>query len=247
MLDSGRPATAATQEDARAPVDHARTDEEVTLPGEADAGGGIADASGAEDEPVGARSSAQQARDQALLVRARAGDLDAFNELVACYQDFLFALVVRTVGEREAAADVVQEAFLNAYRNLRSYRGGAVRSWLARIALNAATDVLRRRKRQPVEPYPDWEAEAWQPATGPADDPEREATRRARGRVLMAALQRITEEQRRAILLFDVEGFDYGEIAAITGVSLGTVKSRIHRGRVALRELLAEQMELFRD
>ncbi len=84
-------------------------------------------------------------------------------------------------------------------------------------------------------------------ANGPGRRSRAEATRRARGRALMAALQRITAEQRRAILLFDVEGFDYGEIAAITGVSLGTVKSRIHRGRLALRELLSEQMELFRD
>jgi len=122
-----------------------------------------------------------------------------------------------------------------------------VRSWLARIALNAATDVLRRRRRRPAEPYPDWEDDAWQPPTGPEVDPEQVATRRARGRVLMDALQRIGEDQRRAIVLFDVEGFDYAEIAAITGVSLGTVKSRIHRGRLALRELLQDQMELFRE
>jgi RNA polymerase sigma-70 factor (ECF subfamily) len=198
-------------------------------------------------EPSASTTSPEQARDERLIARALAGDLDAFNDLVAHYQDFLFALVVRMVGDREAAADVVQEAFLNAYRNLRSYRGGAVRGWLARIALNAATDVLRRRKRQPSEPYPDWEDDAWQPPTGPEADPERVAARHVRGRVLMAALQRITEDQRRAILLFDVEGFDYGEIATMTGVSLGTVKSRIHRGRLALRELLLDQMELFRD
>ena len=185
--------------------------------------------------------------DDELVAAALSGDLEAFNVLVVRYQDFLFSLVVRTLADREAAADVVQEAFLNAYRNLRAFHGGAFRGWLARIALNAATDVLRWRKRRPADPYPEWEGEAWQPRAGEETDPEHEAVRRARGRALTAALAAIGDEQRRAILLFDVEGFDYAEIAAITGVSLGTVKSRIHRGRLALRQLLADQMELFHE
>ena len=190
---------------------------------------------------------AVHARDQGLVERALAGDLDAFNDLVGHYQDFLFGLVVRVVRDREAAADAVQEAFFSAYRNLDRFRGGSFRGWLARIALNAATDVLRLRKRRPAEPYPEWEDEGWQPPTGPADDPEAQATRRARWRVIRTAMEAITDDQRRAILLFDVEGFDYEEIAQITAVSLGTVKSRIHRGRLALRDLLADQMELFRE
>jgi len=181
------------------------------------------------------------------MARAASGDLAAFNEIVVAYQDFLFAAVVRVVGDREAAADAVQDAFLHAWRNVRSYRGGLVRGWLARIALNAATDVLRRRRRRPSEPYPEWEDDEWQPPSGPATDPDQEVTRRARGRALAAALLTITDEQRRAIVLYDVEGFDYPEIAQLTGVSLGTVKSRIHRGRLALRDRLADQLELFRD
>ena len=194
-----------------------------------------------------AEHAATRARDVALVARALDRDLDAFNELVGLYQDFLFALVVRVVHDREAAADAVQEAFFSAFRNLDRFRGGSFRAWLARIALNAATDVLRLRKRRPAEPYPEWEDEAWQPPAGPEHDPEAQVARRARSRVLATALAAITEDQRRAILLFDVEGFDYQEIADITAVSLGTVKSRIHRGRLALRDLLAGQMELFRD
>ncbi|HEX5466786.1 MAG TPA: sigma-70 family RNA polymerase sigma factor [Candidatus Limnocylindrales bacterium] len=189
----------------------------------------------------------EPARDEQLVRRAKGGDAAAFDELVVVYQDFLFRLVVRTVGDREAAADAVQEAFLNAYRNLGAFRGGSFRGWLARIALNAATDILRGRKRRPSEPYPDWADEDWQPTADEDADPEREATRRARGRALAGALAAIGEDQRRAIVLYDVEGFDYGEIAEITGVSLGTVKSRIHRGRLALRELLVEHLELFHD
>jgi RNA polymerase sigma-70 factor (ECF subfamily) len=189
----------------------------------------------------------EAARDQRLVDRSLAGDLEAFNELVAHYQDLLFGLTYRVVRDREAAADAVQEAFFSAYRNLDRFRGTTFRAWLSRIAINAATDVLRLRKRRPADPYPEWEDDAWQPPTGPADDPEQLATHRARARAIAGAMESITADQRRAILLFDVEGFDYQEIADITAVSLGTVKSRIHRGRLALRDLLADQMELFRD
>jgi len=189
----------------------------------------------------------RHARDRALIERALAGDLEAFNELVTLYQDYLFAITVRVVNDRDAAADAVQEAFFSAYRNLHRFRGDSFRSWLTRIALNAATDVLRYRKRRPADPFPEWEDDSWQPPALESDNPERQAMRRNAGRVLSKALAQITTDQRTAIVLFDVEGYDYQEIADMTGVSLGTVKSRIHRGRLALRELLADDMELLRD
>jgi len=189
----------------------------------------------------------QQARDAALIERALDGDLDAFNEIVAVYQDYLFALVVRVVRDRDSAADAVQEAFFSCYRNLNRFRGDSFRSWLTRIALNAATDVLRQRKRKPSEPFPEWEDDAWQPPAAEGDNPERQAMRRNAGRVLAKALEQITDDQRAAIVLYDVEGYDYQEIADMTGAALGTVKSRIHRGRLALRELLGDDMELLRE
>jgi RNA polymerase sigma-70 factor (ECF subfamily) len=188
----------------------------------------------------------QNARDRALVGRAVAGELEAFNELVALYQDYLFALVVRVVNDREAAADAVQEAFFSCYRNLGRFRGDSFRSWMTRIALNAATDVLRYRKRRPADPYPEWEDDSWQPPAGEEASPEREAMRRNTQHILSQALAQITDDQRTAILLYDVEGYDYQEIADMTGVSLGTVKSRIHRGRLALRDLLGPDMELLR-
>jgi len=186
-------------------------------------------------------------RDRALAERAVGGDLDAFNELVALYQDYLFALVVRVLNDRESAADAVQEAFFSCYRNLARFRGDSFRGWLTRIALNAATDVLRRRKRRPSEPYPEWEDDSWQPPAGEEASPEHQAMRNSTARALAAALAGITPDQRTAILLYDVEGFDYQEIADMTHVSLGTVKSRIHRGRLALRDLLGPDMELLRE
>jgi len=185
-------------------------------------------------------------RDLILLEQARDGSLDAFNGLVELYQDHLFALVVRMVPDRDQASDAVQEAFFSAYRNLRSFRGGSVRSWLSRIAINAAMDQQRLRKRRPSQPYPELEDDSWQPPAGPDADPERTALEIERGRALHAALAAITPDQRHAIVMFDVEGFDYQEIADLTGVSLGTVKSRIHRGRLALRDRLAGSIGLFR-
>jgi RNA polymerase sigma-70 factor (ECF subfamily) len=189
----------------------------------------------------------QHARDRALVERAIAGDLDAFNEIVLLYQDYLFALVVRVVHDRDSAADAVQEALFSCYRNLDRFRGDSFRSWLTRIALNAATDVLRYRKRRPADPYPEWEDDSWQPPAGEEASPERRTMRRQTAKALTDALAEITSDQRTAIVMYDVEGFDYQEIADITGVSLGTVKSRIHRGRLALRELLSEDMELLRE
>jgi RNA polymerase sigma-70 factor, ECF subfamily len=191
------------------------------------------------DDPV-------QRRDLILLERAREGDLDAFNDLVECYQDQLFALVVRMVPDRDQASDVTQEAFFSAYRNLSSFRGGSVKSWLNRIAVNAAMDIQRARKRRPVQPYPELEDESWQPPAGEEADPVTTALTTERTLALNAALASITVDQRTAIVLYDVEGYDYAEIADMTGVSLGTVKSRIHRGRLALRDRLADRMELFR-
>ena len=112
------------------------------------------------DDPV-------QRRDLILIERARDGDLAAFNDLVLLYQDQLFALVVRMVPDRDQASDAVQEAFFSAYRNLKSFRGGSVKSWLNRICVNAAMDAQRARKRRPVQPYPELDDESWQPPAGP--------------------------------------------------------------------------------
>lgn len=186
-------------------------------------------------------------RDKALVEQALHGNLDAFNRLVELYQDYLFGVTVRMLADREAAADAVQEAFFSAYRNLARFRGDSFRSWLTRIALNAATDTLRVKKRRPADPYPEWEDDSWQPPTDPSESPELIALTTAKSKVIAAALQQITPDQRTAIVLFDVEGYDYQEIADMTGVSLGTVKSRIHRGRLALRDLLAGDLELLRE
>ena len=199
-----------------------------------------------DERPAAVGDDPAQRRDLRLVERALGGDLDAFNDLVAHHQDHLWALVVRMVPDRDQASDAVQEAFLSAWRNLARFRGGSVRSWLGRIAINSAMDAQRARKRRPSQPYPELEDDSWQPPAGAADDPERTVVASERSRALAAALARITADQRTAIVLFDIEGYDYHEIADLTGVSLGTVKSRIHRGRLALRGLLEDSVGLFR-
>jgi RNA polymerase sigma-70 factor (ECF subfamily) len=198
-----------------------------------------------QDEIVTQPTDRASSQEEVLVVRARDGDERAFGELVTRYQA-LAARVARLVAPGIDVDDAVQEAFLSAYRNLRSFRGGNVRSWLSRIAVNAAMDAQRLRKRRPAQPYPELDDESWQPPAGIEADPVTTALSSERNRVLSDALSRITDDQRSAIVLFDIEGYDYAEIAEMTGVSLGTVKSRIHRGRLALRDLLEDRMELFR-
>ncbi len=188
-----------------------------------------------------------QAIDAALVREALKGELAAFNQLVTRHQDRLFGLVYRLVPDRDQAADAVQEAFFSAYRNLAAFRGGSVSSWLGRIAVNAAMDLQRNKRRRPVQPYPELEDENWQPPSEPAEEPEMVMIAAERSRVLAHALGRLPFEQRNCIVLYDVEGYDYGEIAQTMGVSVGTVKSRIHRGRMALRRALTPKRELFRD
>src|SRR5207237_10066422 len=130
-----------------------------------------------------------------------------------------------------------------AFRHRAGVRGGSVKSWLHRTAINAAMAIQRARKRRPSQPYPELEDESWQPPAGEEADPVTTAMTTERHRAINAALATITDDQRAAIVLFDVEGYDYAEIAEMTGVSLGTVKSRIHRGRLALRDRLSARME----
>jgi RNA polymerase sigma-70 factor (ECF subfamily) len=188
----------------------------------------------------------ENARDRALAEHALAGELAAFDRLVELYQDYLYGMIVRMVRDRELAEDAVQDAFFSAYRNLSSFSGPSFRAWLTRIALNAARDILRKRKRRPSEPYPEWEDDTWQPPAPASEGPEQLALVAQQRAALARAMAGITDDQRTAIVLYDVHGYDYAEIAELTAVSVGTVKSRIHRGRLALRERLGPGMELFR-
>jgi len=181
----------------------------------------------------------------AVIARAASGDRTAFAQLMEHYQSACYGLAWRLLNDADQAADATQDAFLHAYRAIGSYRGGIFRSWLLRITANASYDILRRAHRRPTSQLPDAEAGAPELPDPAAVNPVAEATRSELYRHLEVALRRLPEDQRTAVVLCDVYGMDYSEVAAMTHSALGTVKSRIHRGRLRLRELMTEHRELF--
>lgn len=181
----------------------------------------------------------------AVIARAAAGDRTAFAQLMEHYQSACYGLARRLLNDADQAADATQDAFIHAYQAIGSYRGGIFRSWLLRITANASYDIMRRAQRRPSSPLPDPEEGAPELPDAHAVDPLAEATKSELYRHLEVALARLPPDQRTAVVLCDVYGMDYNEVAAMTKSALGTVKSRIHRGRLRLRELLAEHRELF--
>ena len=183
--------------------------------------------------------------EEALVRRAVDGDRLAFGRLVEHYQAACYGLAWRLLGNADQAADATQDAFVHAYGAMGGYRGGLFRSWLLRITANASFDLLRRSQRRPASPLPDPELGEPDLPDDSAINPLAEAARNERYRYLDAALRRLPEEQRAAVVLSDVYGMDYAEVARVAHVPVGTIKSRLHRGRARLRELLEPQRELF--
>ena len=190
----------------------------------------------------------EQLDDDALADRARNGELDAFNLLVRRYQRRVFGLCLGMLRSPAAAEDAAQDAMLAAWRALHSYRGGNFAAWLMRIASNRCRDELRRRKRRPstsLDLLVEEHGDAWSPPDE-GRSPELAALDAETGRVLLVALEQLPEEQRQVVLLSDVQGLAYREIAEAMDSSIGTVKSRLNRGRARMRQLLLESGELSR-
>jgi RNA polymerase sigma-70 factor (ECF subfamily) len=184
--------------------------------------------------------------DSRLVTLSQGGDLAAFNALVETYQRQVYNLCWRMLGLREAAEDATQEAFLSAYCNIRRFRGPSFRAWLLRIAANAATDELRRRRRRPQVSLeaPLSSSETALDLPDPSAGPEECALRLEQARHIRAALLTLPPDQRLSVILADVQGLSYEEVGQVMGSSLGTVKSRISRGRARLRRYLLERGEL---
>jgi RNA polymerase sigma-70 factor (ECF subfamily) len=181
------------------------------------------------------------------LDAAREGDLAAFNWLVLRYQTRVYNLCLRMLTDPDAAADATQEAFLSAYKAIGRFKGEQFRTWLFRIATNACLDMLRSRKRKPSQSLysyshdPEEEAEPLPIADlDPTIDPESSALRAEVAEAIQRGLDSLPDEQRIALVLVDVQGLSYDEAATITGANLGTIKSRINRGRARLRDYLYE-------
>lgn len=174
-----------------------------------------------------------------ILTRARRGETAAFEELVRLYEKRVYAVALRSSGNPEDAADIVQEVFLRAWRSIESFRGDSgFSTWLFRITMNLCVDHARHKRAQPQTQPIVTDDETERPLPDPAPTPEEHLDNRELGRELAAALEEISEEHRRIVLLRDVSGMSYTEIAEVLEISEGTVKSRLSRARIALRKVL---------
>ena len=187
--------------------------------------------------------------ESALIYAAQRGDLDSFNTLVLTYQDSLFNTALRIMGDEESAADATQEAFLSAFRAIKSYRGGSFKAWLLRTVTNACYDELRRQKRRPsvpLEPETDDGEEMETPRwlADPSLSPEAEAEADELEHAIQHCLEALPVEFRSVVVLSDLQGMDYKEVAVAVRVPLGTIKSRLARARLRLRECLQGFWEL---
>jgi RNA polymerase sigma-70 factor (ECF subfamily) len=189
------------------------------------------------DEPASPEFNAANTSDGLLLARAASGDLQAFNKVVERYQRQVFAVCMNLLRDRMLAEDVTQDTFIRAWSAIATFQGDSAKSWLLRIASNRCLDLLRQRQRhitssldaQTVEYEPRWSSMVG------TESPEVNAEHLELSGRLGAALSELPEEQRVALLMADVLGYDYAEIAEMTETAVGTVKSRISRARSRLR------------
>jgi RNA polymerase sigma-70 factor (ECF subfamily) len=182
-----------------------------------------------------------------VITEAQKGSVAAFNQLVMAYQGTAYNVAYRVIGNADAAADACQEAFLKAYQAINQYRGGSFKSWLLRIVTNACYDQLRYKGRRPATSLEDL-AEASEDhaekLTNGSERPEEQVMRSELNNLIQLGISHLPEDQRVILVLSDVQGFSYQEIAEIVGQPLGTVKSRLSRGRQRLRDYLLTQQEL---
>ena len=186
------------------------------------------------------------AQESAWVAQALEGDLVAFNAIVERYQQPAYNLALRMLRDASLAEDVTQEAFFSAYRNLRQYRGGSLKSWLLTIVANRSRDVLRSPSRTRTSSL-DETLEAGDSGgqwAHPDAPPDEQVMRQETARLVRNAVDQLPDDQRLVVTLVDLQQMDYEEAARITGASLGTVKSRLFRGRQKLKELLRPAWEL---
>jgi RNA polymerase sigma-70 factor (ECF subfamily) len=184
--------------------------------------------------------------EQALIAAARKGDVRAFNQLVMLYQSMTYNLAYRILSDSDAAADATQEAFISAFKAIPKFRGGSFKSWMLRIVTNACYDQLRRKKRRPTDSLDDLpvERDHIRYLRDPAEKPDEVVERQELNRLIQAGIQSLPDEQRIVLVLSDVQGLSYQEVAEVAEVPLGTVKSRLSRGRAKVRDYLVQRGEL---
>jgi len=187
--------------------------------------------------------------EQALISDAQNGSLDAFNTLVLHYQDGVFNTALRIMGDEDQAADAAQDAFISAFKSIKSFRGGSFKAWLMRTVTNACYDELRRKKRRPTTPLePDtddgdeMDSPRW--LADPNMTPDQVAEADELEHAIQHCLDNLPLEFKTVVVMADLQGLDYSEVAAAIRVPLGTIKSRLARARLRLQECLRGFAEL---
>lgn len=180
-----------------------------------------------------------------LIERASGGDPSAFNRLMEAHERRMYAVALRMCGNREDAQDCLQEAMLRIYRSISGFKGqSSFATWVYRITMNTCLDELRRKKNKQNTSLDSLLDTGWSPQDESAS-PEKHAVQSETRRLLHEAIRDLPEDMRSAIVLRDIQGLSYEEIAQALDINVGTIKSRISRGREKLREKLKKKAELF--
>ena len=183
--------------------------------------------------------------EEKLLQRAMRGDAQAFNDLMGLHEGRMYAVALRMCGTREDAQDCLQEAMLRVYRSIGSFKAqSSFATWVYRITMNTCLDELRRRKSRPGTSLDGLLDSGWSPSDD-RDTPEQHAVRAEKRAGIMRMIRELPEDMRAAIVLRDLQGLPYEEIAQALGTNVGTIKSRISRARERLRGKIAQAPELF--
>jgi RNA polymerase sigma factor (sigma-70 family) len=190
-----------------------------------------------------------QDEEKDLIIAAQRGDLNAFNALILRYQNLLFGIALRMLNDEDTASDAVQEALISAFSKFRTFRGGSLRSWLARVTVNACYDEMRRKRRQREVPLEQFNMEgeevedlSWM--IDPAARPEERYDSYEMESAIQDSLDQLTPAYREALILVDIEGLSYEEASITARVPVGTVKSRLARARLQVRSSLQGYKDL---
>jgi len=188
-------------------------------------------------DPAAPSASLRELPDRELVVRCQRNESRAFDELVARHQDRVYTAVTRFCGNAEDAADIVQRAFINAFRKIQEFKGdSSFSTWIYRIAFNQAISFRRENKRNAVSIYSKDDDKVAEPAV--ESNPTEKLEGEEKQKKVQQALEQLEEGDRQIILLKDLQGHSYDEIAAIMQIPKGTVRSRLHRARLELKSKL---------
>lgn len=184
-------------------------------------------------------------KEEKLIARAVKGDAAAFNELLAGHEKKMYAVCLRMCANHEDAQDCLQEAMLRVYRSISGFKGqSAFSTWLYRVTMNTCLDELRRRKGKVTTSLDGLLDSGWSPSDE-EDTPEKHAIGAEQRRAVQAMIAELPEDMRAAVVLRDIQGYSYEEISRMLEINVGTIKSRISRGREKLREKIIAKPELF--